>query len=703
MPGQKQKMEIIASLFVLLVLTVFKISGTLPNNNEQYTYRFVAVDGVQLEAFPNERDDLKVNKHKLVKTVQDNFQLSKLKLVTAVPGEIQNLYSTLKGFQNDHCQLVIDNWQGLNIKQTAVVPIMLRKLKQVLSHRKLRVKGQRLEYLDAVMMPTNHHLKQTFSRYNLTQSKYHNCPISSFYYPLKAKEINDAFCVDLTYEKFLLKSKPWQCEIQVNLLMPEYLLKFHNFPRLFRYNFEFDFRFLPSSRPNIYVFLDFKSVQEIGSRELLEWISRKKHSSIHMHPSWFTKGYWVQNNVYLSGHVFSNVTKAAQTLDQTHTILGLTRINLCADCPNLMLFTSMKQNTLSFEFLASDNKGINILWYGVTTCPDSDNVLSLCKQIEYFQTTKYDTSIAPLKNIHKINTKYLNSVQVLAFAFTSVFAHLLGNHTTVIENLAEKQSSIGTDVWNYLTPRSGCLAESLFYDPNVALHFQNKFGSLRFVSCGSRGLEDLQIGQFVSVFENKIWKCMLAVAIILTIAMNVLSGSMFLRLYTLDKVICLIMVVLEQGNPFPERFIRSSSFRFLIFGTLLGGLVLSNSFKSTNVYNIVLPRGALKFGAIDELLVHGYNVYSKLAKIEFLFLNFENETQTAEVFIDEYELLKLLILASKEGEPLFGASVETIFYMHMINEAPKNLVRKEKSLVSYLMNKSGPHPGLRINIVDSLK
>ncbi len=94
------------------------------------------------------------------------------------------------------------------------------------------------------------------------------------------------------------------------------------------------------------------------------------------------------------------------------------------------------ENVLSFEYVASENKRVDSLWYGETKCYNGgEKPFSMCKLIEYFQTTKYETIDAPLKNLHKIKTKYWNSVQVLAFAFTSVFAHLLGNHTN--DNLIE--------------------------------------------------------------------------------------------------------------------------------------------------------------------------------------------------------------------------------------------------------------------------
>ncbi len=212
-------------MFVLLVFGIFLISYTISKNNVHYTYRFIEVNAVNPDEFVNKRSENKINKHEMVKNLQRNFQFSKSEPQRPVPRAIQNLFTTLDGFQNELCLLIIDNWQNVDIQQTAAMPSMIRNLEIVLSHRKVRRDGQESEYLDQVLIPANpSFFNKNFSEYHLKDSKYHNCPISSFYYPLTANKGNDNFCVDIAHEMFLLKSRPWQCKIQVNLLMQEHFL-----------------------------------------------------------------------------------------------------------------------------------------------------------------------------------------------------------------------------------------------------------------------------------------------------------------------------------------------------------------------------------------------------------------------------------------------------------------------------------------------
>ncbi len=192
--------------------------------------------------------------------------------------------------------------------------------------------------------------------------------------------------------------------------------------------------------------------------------------------------------------------------------------------------------------------------------------------------------------------------------------------------------------------------------------------------------------------------------------MNLLTGSMCSP-NVLNKVTCLIKILLEQGNPFPDRFAKSKSFRFLICGTLLAGLVLSNAFKSNNMYNIVLPKQSLKFNTIDELLEHGYTVYTKLTRISYVTPSMENVLlPIKEVKYDtSYSRLYKLTIYNTNNELVFLAHTEISSYTNLIffalgeSHIMQSLIEKEISSHSYLNNISVPHLGLQDIIVEPLK
>ncbi len=182
---------------------------------------------------------------------------------------------------------------------------MLRTLDFAFYHRKFQKDGWGHEQLDRVLVPKNNAFQhQNFSKLHLNLNKYHNCPISNLYSPINPDAKIDAFCIDLHHEVFLFKSREWQCEIQVNLLMPESLLKVNNFPGLFQYNYFDQFQFMPSSRPKLHLFLNQRSVADHDSVDLLYWISNSKSDPLRYIDSWEEKiGYSSQNNIHFIGPV----------------------------------------------------------------------------------------------------------------------------------------------------------------------------------------------------------------------------------------------------------------------------------------------------------------------------------------------------------------------------------------------------------------
>ncbi len=66
--------------------------------------------------------------------------------------------------------------------------------------------------------------------------------------------------------------------------MQENLLRNHNFPGLLRYDYrengyfeKYQFKFMPSLRPNVHFFLDFKNTQEVGTVDLPDWITNTRN------------------------------------------------------------------------------------------------------------------------------------------------------------------------------------------------------------------------------------------------------------------------------------------------------------------------------------------------------------------------------------------------------------------------------------------
>lgn len=131
--------------------------------------------------------------------------------------------------------------------------------------------------------------------------------------------------------------------------------------------------------------------------------------------------------------------------------------------------------------------------------------------------------------------------------------------------------------------RSGYRIEYPYGNGYAALKVRNPSGTLRFVSCGLRGIQQYTILKFLSAFDNNVRKWIVAAIAIISVCSVCLLVKSW-KFVSNSGVWCMIKLLLEQGDPFPVTMIEMNRFRIIICATLLSGVVISNAFKSTNIY-----------------------------------------------------------------------------------------------------------------------
>lgn len=78
-----------------------------------------------------------------------------------------------------------------------------------------------------------------------------------------------------------------------------------------------------------------------------------------------------------------------------------------------------------------------------------------------------------------------------------------------------------------------------------------------------------------------------------------------------------IKVVVEQGDPFLSSVTKTGNLRYAVGSFLLVGIVISNAYKSENVYNIMTLRQPIPYEKFDELVENNFTIYTRLAYIRF--------------------------------------------------------------------------------------
>lgn len=115
--------------------------------------------------------------------------------------------------------------------------------------------------------------------------------------------------------------------------------------------------------------------------------------------------------------------------------------------------------------------------------------------------------------------------------------------------------------------------------------------------------------QFFSVFDNNIGKWITSATVLISFFISYLARNCK---PSKTSILSIVKVLLEQGDPFSASMANFSHFRPIKSGILLAGVVISNTFMSNNVYNIVLPRQRTPFQTVTEFFQHNSSVYGML-------------------------------------------------------------------------------------------
>ncbi len=163
--------------------------------------------------------------------------------------------------------------------------------------------------------------------------------------------------------------------------------------------------------------------------------------------------------------------------------------------------------------------------------------------------------------------------------------------------------------------------EASFY---YTLRLNDSLQTMSFVSCGeANGLQAMTISELYDIFDKFVWICLGVSTILACIALDWTSRKTLSCACILAKSWHFIKALLEQGGPFPDNTCRNSN--PIIATAMFAAIVLSNAYKNTNVYNLILPREPTPFTDITELVKANFTIYSKPVFVfaGYIFLNEE--------------------------------------------------------------------------------
>ncbi|CAL8121474.1 unnamed protein product [Orchesella dallaii] len=430
-------------------------------------------------------------------------------------------------------------------------------------------------------------------------------------------------CLDLDIFAFSSQSKPWNCQVEIYLYQPDRKRK-EKYPKLFREIFddkeEADFAnaLLYYRVPSVKFFVHHDTLQYVDSqilrRSILNIMTDSKKRPV--------------NFVYLYASV--------QSISQSSGVIDSVKIvKECQHCLKKPKDKEEISRTLDV-ILEEINLNLNSLEkLDKLGHPDPSGYIHWAIRSDLFRYKLSESVIFHLSLCDKrqITAEYLlhshldiSPMEKLAKAYAHVWLSVMKNSTFKLD--------IGNEMLTVCYPIRGEIMVEHSFDIVMTLHeemFLNSgsrgralqipldLSALKFVSCGRRALQSMAFRELIDVYDPAVWAFLVITVLILMIASEQLSGRTgWISLFTIWKHwLPIFKSIIEQGDPFSNRYLKTFQTRLIIFPFMLAMIVLSNAYKNNNVYNMIAPRHAVPYKYLKELVHDNFTIYGRSSKVIF--------------------------------------------------------------------------------------
>lgn len=596
-----------------------------------------------------------------------------------------------------NCLVVVDNFRIVDLAPLKK-PLIVRQPYAIMAAKK------ELNYFGNPLISYNllwSSVSKLRTSANFSENDMLTCSDSRF---LTGKTLFNSFCMQLNFLPFARESKPWNCEVHFYLYPP---LHFSGFlkslstmlPPVFNYSFPKSMEnTLPSPNSNLHAFIQHDEKHKINHTLQEEMLNTLKSSFRN-----------ISHDIFLLITVETLKSKNYLAY-QTGKIKLIQLIRYCSGCkygkvPHYWSFTLI---TLpNFQHFFSMSKLENLAFPSLFGADAVDlQVGKVSKQnpksladfiVRGLQNCENQLLIPNLFKKKQINDSAFDSpAKELASAFIHIWSNILENITifsygyTICINWSKPVDRIYTVHHKFelsltLVPY---LRGTQFHSQPI----QDPSYKLRFVSCGRRGMSPFPFYDLVIVFDDLVWLSILASIVSMIVLITLVTRNIG---YFLSPV----KVLLEQGGPFSKSSEDNTNFRYAIGSLLLMGIILSNAYKNTNVYDMIIPRKPVPFETFKELTTHNFSIYTRSGPIHIcdkLHSTLVSCTCEGTVFsVNDSTVMKICV--AKEISFIVSKAVDTLtsFTDKSPNsESELDFNRSELRLAMRVENVSILHPSL---------
>lgn len=200
----------------------------------------------------------------------------------------------------------------------------------------------------------------------------------------------------------------------------------------------------------------------------------------------------ISNHIPVTSHASCNTLVQKIQINFECNIENLSVVFPCPFCKNFVNIYLVKQKYLSFDYIAYLENHQKFVAFVGTLTGYQYNLLS--GKIAHFFNKESEAIKQPLRNLRKLNLQFSEKLNMLGFAYASIFSNFMGNISS-----DEPKEFFNSEHEIFLVNhmgRFGLVIEVEVPSYGLTLSVNNAFERLHFVSCGSRGIEPFPFVQF---------------------------------------------------------------------------------------------------------------------------------------------------------------------------------------------------------------
>lgn len=157
----------------------------------------------------------------------------------------------------------------------------------------------------------------------------------------------------------------------------------------------------------------------------------------------------------------------------------------------------------------------------------------------------------------------------------------------------------------------------------LSAYIENEINTLKFITCRVKGWHALAYGELLNPYRTIVWVIGITSGISVAYMIQMTSRR---KMSLYRKLIPIFMAFTEQGDPFSLEAVKRNSAKLVIATYLLMTVVLSNAYKTTNVYNMILPQFPVLYKNVKQLNTDGFTIYVRGVLTNMKFFNYKRES-----------------------------------------------------------------------------